>query len=717
MNQPIRILHLSDFQFRSETSAAHRLALDTLIESIEKEVAGGRAPDLVAVTGDIAYSGREEEYRVALEFIENKLWPLFGDLPLDHLLLVPGNHDADLHRISPLVRSMESVLLDDSSTYALQRLTPLEKRVFFDRFTDYSGFARTVTEQPHREPYWHCRIDLRGVRLGVVGLCSSWMSGGAKGTDWMIGSHQLNQHLNPVVDSDLVIALVHHPSEYWWSPDRYETWPLIEHRCALVLTGYSERENSLSLHQAGRTCVQLSNSGPTREPFHLIEIDPYSMELTVHMHRLVSPGKLKAITSAPILLKGRKPVSANASVSAEDESPAMGPSRRFHIGSFRSIPEQDIELGVVNVLIGANGSGKSNILEALGVLGAAASGRVDDTSLSRAGVRLGVPRLYQSAFAGMSAPAEIQFGLEVENARYGLTLYHRKQPETMWRYKMEDFQSFGQSVAERDANGGKDDTYGLSQKVLPDLSPRDPLRLCLEALRDYAVFSPNTQVMRGLVQDMQSRSPMGLSGGRLAEAVEEVRAQIGGDDDAMELWEDLLGLVDWMADLDAADSVSDILSGAVPRAKKVLRFTDRFMDKEKNTLTGYDASEGALYVLYFAVLALHPQAPKWLAVDNADQALNPRLVQGLLKCLCDWLPRFARDRCLLMTLHNPSALDGLPLKDDRVRLFTVSRNNKGHTVVQRVVYTEELARFAEEKDLPLSRLWVMGHLGGVPDVI
>ena len=71
---------------------------------------------------------------------------------------------------------------------------------------------------------------------------------------------------------------------------------------------------------------------------------------------------------------------------------------RLRIHSFKSIVNQDIPLGLVNVFIGANGSGKSNTLEALGVLSAAASGRVDDESLTYRGVRAGVPRLYKSAF-------------------------------------------------------------------------------------------------------------------------------------------------------------------------------------------------------------------------------------------------------------------------------------------------------------------------------
>ena len=102
-------------------------------------------------------------------------------------------------------------------------------------------------------------------------------------------------------------------------------------------------------------------------------------------------------------------------------------------------------------------------------------------------------------------------------------------------------------------------------------------------------------------------------------------------------------------------------------------------------------------------------------MDNADHGLNPRLVRTLFERLCGWYLDANKPRQILLTTHNPLVLDGLPLQDDRVRLFTVSRSDSGRTVVRRVILTERLLRRAEQ-GWTLSRLWVMGHLGGVPDV-
>jgi predicted ATPase len=152
----------------------------------------------------------------------------------------------------------------------------------------------------------------------------------------------------------------------------------------------------------------------------------------------------------------------------------------------------------------------------------------------------------------------------------------------------------------------------------------------------------------------------------------------------------------------------------VARTQEVLRFTDRFMRKSRNTLTAYDASEGALYVLFSAILCLSPAAPAMFAIDNLDQALNPRLVTRLTSKLDEWLKTTGNGRQLLFTAHNPAVLDGLNLRDDEVRLFAVDRNSEGHTTVRRIAPSEQLLKL--NQTYPLSRLWMMGDLGAVPNV-
>jgi hypothetical protein len=102
-------------------------------------------------------------------------------------------------------------------------------------------------------------------------------------------------------------------------------------------------------------------------------------------------------------------------------------------------------------------------------------------------------------------------------------------------------------------------------------------------------------------------------------------------------------------------------------------------------------------------------------VDNVDQSINPRLAAALMERLCSWTAGRNGDRQWLLTAHNPAVLDGLPLDQPDVRLFVVDRDSDGHTMVRHIDLAAAVeARPSEE--WTLSRMWMNGYLGGVPDV-
>lgn len=390
---------------------------------------------------------------------------------------------------------------------------------------------------------------------------------------------------------------------------------------------------------------------------------------------------------------------------------------RIEIHAFKSIQEAKLDLGAFNVFVGANGSGKSNILEAIGVLGAAAAGRVDDESLLRRGVRPGLPDLYKTSFRGHTRRNAIRFGAYSGTSSYEVELNNPCNQPTAWGFKTEKWISNGKKIVGRSPRSKKlpalDPIRGLAAlKDVEVMSDRESHDL-LSVLQDYAIYAPNTATLRGIISDPQSRQPVGLSGGRLAEAVEELRRLARKTDTLEDLIDDILELVDWVASFGARHGSAVPLSPSIPRPSQVLFFRDRFMAEKRDVLSAYDASEGALYVLFAAVLATHPDSPRLFAIDNFDATLNPQLVRSLTAKMVNW--SLSSDRQLLLTCHNPLVLDGLPLKDNRVRLFAVDRKFGGMTDINRVIVDEGLIGKAKE-GWPLSRLWVTGHLGGMPNV-
>lgn len=102
MGKKVTWLHLSDLHFRvTEDKFESELIYDRLLEDlkhIEEHI------DLVFVTGDIAYSGRTEEYERASKFFNNILEIL--NLGREAIFFVPGNYDIQRSNTANYVSKM-----------------------------------------------------------------------------------------------------------------------------------------------------------------------------------------------------------------------------------------------------------------------------------------------------------------------------------------------------------------------------------------------------------------------------------------------------------------------------------------------------------------------------------------------------------------------------------------------------------------------------------
>lgn len=392
---------------------------------------------------------------------------------------------------------------------------------------------------------------------------------------------------------------------------------------------------------------------------------------------------------------------------------------RVEIQEFKSIRSMTINLGRINLFLGANGAGKSNILEALGIVSAAVYGIVDDESLQRRGVRPGVPRLYKTSNKAFPRSQQITFSVSNKECEYRISLLNPlESPRPQWDYKTETLNYFKEKTplytkgVRSHSNNIAGGMPGVLSKILPDHSAYR----FLEELRNYAIYNPNTPMLRGIVSDPQTREPVGLSGGGLADGLVELFQSARQNEDLEMAIDDTIGLFDWVKDVNNEVNISAILSKSVSRPKKVVTFIDRYMKDNSNKLTAYDASEGILFALFLMVLCLSDSGPALFAVDNIDQALNPRLVKLLIRHMHNWFTEIVKDKQILCTAHNPAVLDGLDLTDDTIRLFMVDRDNNGLTQVTRVQLSEELVNTAKERHISLSQMWMEGYFGGVPNV-
>lgn len=391
--------------------------------------------------------------------------------------------------------------------------------------------------------------------------------------------------------------------------------------------------------------------------------------------------------------------------------------KKISFGNFKSLYDAEFEPGKVNVFIGANGTGKSTILEAIGLLSAAMTDRVNDISLQRKGIRLSAPSMYKSRFKSISrTKLTVTLSIEWEEKsqifRYDVHLTTPKDKESdYWKYHSEAFFVNGEKQWGRSNASQNQSNNHIGFFLLDDKPELEQGRNIAKYFENYGIFQPNTLTLRGTVTDPNQMMPIGLNGGRLAEALEDIICEKEEDLFLGSLYmDDVLELIDWASDISINAPTRTRVNSGIPMTRQVIEFEDAFL-KESARFTGYDASEGALYVLFMLCLAMHPKAPSIFAVDSFDHALNPRLAKKLIQVFCSQI--IENDKQVFLTTHNPLVLDGLDISNDDIRLFAVDRDKNGYAKIKRIKVSQELI----DEGQSLSRLWINGRLGGVPDLI
>ncbi len=213
-------LHLSDLHFRTEDLHAwdEDLVLRRLLDDVRQRVAEGLAPDLIFVTGDLAFSGAPAEYALARAFFDDLL--AATDLPKDRLFLVPGNHDVDRKRSA----SGPGDRAQPDHAGGRQRgrwAMPAARRGLLARFEGYAAFVNDLLRRtwpstmralllrpaPGR---WRAAGGGAGPQLGLAG------PGRRRGPRpaWPWASARCGRRWTPAGEASLRLALLHHPFDW-----------------------------------------------------------------------------------------------------------------------------------------------------------------------------------------------------------------------------------------------------------------------------------------------------------------------------------------------------------------------------------------------------------------------------------------------------------------------------------------------------------------------
>jgi len=387
------------------------------------------------------------------------------------------------------------------------------------------------------------------------------------------------------------------------------------------------------------------------------------------------------------------------------------------INNFKSILHDKIDLGRFNVFIGENGCGKSNILEAIAVIGAAKANDLSYDGLYSRGVRIARPDLMLSSFLGTiqndRIDIEVEFNTENGLVSNNTSIYPENKNEVYTKWNVNaisdaeiDIMPTLRKIFAEYSNEGKELDLDAAINELLNNSGKGPLiaEKYVKTLSEYGIFDLNTKSLRGITPSDSRKTPLGLNGEGLDLLISSFNPY---EKDYLKKCEMFFKWLDGI--ISDKDDKNKLLGLKPGRSTSTLYFSDRFMLKKNNILSAENSNEGILHVLFYLSLFISNKTPKLFAIDNIETALNPRLCQRLIMELA--MLSKERGKQAIITTHNPAVLDGLNLFDDDQRLFVVYRNSQGHTKTRRVKFKQDF----KDKPFKISEMWMRGSLGGVPE--
>ena len=392
--------------------------------------------------------------------------------------------------------------------------------------------------------------------------------------------------------------------------------------------------------------------------------------------------------------------------------------RTITISNYKSILEDTIELGRFNVFIGVNGCGKSNILEALAMIGASKANDLDFDGLYDRGVRIAKPDLTFSSFRNKKQQRNIDLSLKfedegkphsIESSFYADTLdpttiyakwIDRKSDQSNQQIKTEVLRELEEALKNKE-NLKHSDLVKIVNQTIPESNAEGPTKFD-QILSNYLIFTLNTRALRGIVTDSR-KTPLGVNG----EGLDLLIANFNNYE--LDHLARCSFFFDWLEDFEVDKEDKYKSAGhKLGRSTSTLYFRDKYMMQKNNLFSAENSNEGILHVLFYLALFISNKTPSLFAIDNIETALNPRLCQVLASELATLSKE--RGKQVLIATHSPAVLDGMNLFDPEQRLFEVYRTSEGYTKTRRIQFKENL----EGKQFKLSEMWLKGVLGAVP---
>jgi len=188
--------------------------------------------------------------------------------------------------------------------------------------------------------------------------------------------------------------------------------------------------------------------------------------------------------------------------------------KEIRIKNFKSIQKLKLNIGRLTVLMGENGSGKTNFLEALALGSAAADHKLDNEFLAPRGIRVTEPQFMRAAFDEENISQEIMISFKGDSdSSFECKLQNDNSPYSKWTDNPDEaLNKIVKSMIEGLDRFVRDEKSEIKDKVIRQASSAFEREMAVRLnLHEFLIYSPENFSLRVFEKEGQIE-PLGIKG-------------------------------------------------------------------------------------------------------------------------------------------------------------------------------------------------------------
>ncbi|PWU13196.1 MAG: hypothetical protein C5B50_19750 [Verrucomicrobia bacterium] len=337
--------------------------------------------------------------------------------------------------------------------------------------------------------------------------------------------------------------------------------------------------------------------------------------------------------------------------------------RSLIVKRFRSLPTERVDFDNPTFLVGRNGSGKSNFVDAFAFLAEAMASPLQAVFDRRGGISA-----VRNRTSGRSYPPNLGLGVifgplngEITRGRYAF------ESRALKNY---GFEVVREQCVVDNARGERiwyERARGTFRSNISGLAPAlDPALLALPLVGGQARFAPILKALAALrtyriepaklreMQDPDSGVILRPDGANASSVLQEIERHSRAD----------------------IERIGQVLSTIVPNTRKVqttkhgnklsLKFTQEWGEKKRLNFEAFNMSDGTLRALGLLLAVYQRPTPSLMVVEEPEATIHP----GALGAILDVLRHASRKMQIIVTTHSPEVLDADWIGDQNLRVVT-----------------------------------------------